>query len=122
MKPEAQRIAIAKACGISEIKADWWGWDFRGVEMPGDMPFHVKVPDYLNSLDAMAEARDELINTTELRIKWVNKLRDVVGQTTARRNKLGQPIVSDIDLLLATSPQLQEALLKTLLLWEEVAV
>lgn len=60
MKQEEQRIAIAEACGIEKISQDWWGWRFDGIEMPGDMPIMVKVPDYLNDLNAMHEAEKSL--------------------------------------------------------------
>ena len=80
--------------------------------------FSDDLPDYLNDLNALAAARNQLIATPELRIKWVNTLRDVVGQTCARRNKAGQPLVSDIDLLFANATQHAEALGVALGLWK----
>ena len=58
MNPELQQIAIAKAVGITKIK-EGWGW-YQQVEMPGDMPFHVKIPDYLNDLSEMQVVVSEL--------------------------------------------------------------
>jgi hypothetical protein len=98
MTPEQQRIAIAKVCG----------WDVVGCGM--------RCPDYLNDLNALADARNATINTRALRIKWSNTLRAVVGATCAK-NKAGHALVSDVDILFAEAPQLREALVKTLNLW-----
>lgn len=45
----------------------------------------------------------------ELRVRWVNKLRQLVGQTMPK-NASGAALVSDIDLLLAGSSFRQQAL------------
>lgn len=50
MNPEAQRIAIAKACGWTHIVFDR-GWKSTDL---GD--FQAKIPDYLNDLNTMHEA------------------------------------------------------------------
>lgn len=119
MNTQKQNIAIAEALG--------WTFVDRVSAQPHGLPpagrhnrYTEKIPDYVNDLNVMAQARDVLIATPELRIKWTNKLRDVVGLTATRRNKSGQPIVSDIDLLFATPQQLAQALLQTLNLWEDV--
>lgn len=113
MDPSIQNIAIAEACGWKT--ETYWQ---QPIE-PGDFPITTKPPDFLNCLNAMSQARDKLITIPELKIKWVNKLRDVVGLTATRRNKLGQPSVSDIDLLFATAQQLAQTLLQTLNLWKD---
>ena len=117
MNPEAQRVAIAKLLG----------WKFRPASSNPDqllassdrVNFYALdiVPNYPSDLDAMAEARDHCVTTPELKVRWVNTLRDVVGETCPRRNKAGHPLVSDVDLLFATAPQLAKALLKTVNSW-----
>lgn len=94
-----QQIAIGKACG-------------HAAPSP--------VPDYLNDLNSLADARNALITTPELTIEWVHTLRKVIGSTSTNRNKIGQALVSDIDLLFSDSRQLAQTLLKTLKLWEDV--
>lgn len=51
--------------------------------------------------------------TLSLRIKWVNNLRSVVSRRMPK-NKVGSPIISDVDLLLADSSEREEALEMTL--------
>lgn len=43
------------------------------------------------------------------RVKWVNKLREIVARRMPR-NKMGTPMVSDVDLLFATDGERKEAL------------
>jgi hypothetical protein len=45
----------------------------------------------------------------EIRVKWVNSLRKIVGERIPK-NASGVPLVSDIDLLLATECERWEAL------------
>lgn len=62
MTKQEQRIVIAGLQGIQSIDSkDWWGWDFNGIEMVGDMPTMIKVPDYFNNINAC----HELINCME---------------------------------------------------------
>ena len=53
MTPEAQRIAIAEACGWTEI-SDWGAGGINGKH-PTE-PWVEVIPDYLNDLNAMHEA------------------------------------------------------------------
>ena len=53
----------------------------------------------------------------ELRVKWINTLRDIVGRDVPK-NKSGVPLVSDVDLLASPAAKRAEALLKTLKLWK----
>lgn len=48
-----------------------------------------------------------------LRVKWVNALRAIVGATMPK-NKSGVSLVSDIDLILSSDEQREQALLKIL--------
>lgn len=50
------------------------------------------------------------------RIRWVNTLRKIVGRRMPK-NKVGQPIIGDVDLLLATKEERVEAILRTYDLW-----
>lgn len=74
------------------------------------------IPDYPNDLNALADARNQIITTKELRVKWVNTLRSIVDRRTPR-NHIGTPMTTDVDLLFATPEELAEALLRTLNLW-----
>jgi hypothetical protein len=58
LTPEQKRVAIAEACGFSEIKLE---------QMPTHSAFHGKrngklewIPEYLNDLNAMHEAENTL--------------------------------------------------------------
>ena len=53
MTPEAQRIAIAEACGFAK------DWDFKRAQ-PCRGWCVTSLPDYLNDLNAMHEAEGEL--------------------------------------------------------------
>lgn len=76
--------------------------------------------DYLNDFNACfdAEKRVGLHDKAnlELRIDWVNALREIVGRRMPT-NKLGKPVTSDIDLLMAETSERIEALLVAKKLW-----
>lgn len=57
-------------------------------------------------------------NNLDLRVRWINNLRDVVSRKCPI-NKVGAPLVSDVDMTLATCPELAEAVLRTLKLWKK---
>jgi len=57
MTPEQQRIAIAEACGWTEI-SDWGAGGINGKH-PTE-PWVEVIPDYLNDLNAMHEAEGTL--------------------------------------------------------------
>lgn len=46
----------------------------------------------------------------DLRVFWANKLRDIIS-IRAPKNKVGSPIVSDIDVLCAEPKEREEALI-----------
>jgi hypothetical protein len=115
MTPEAQRIAIAEACGITQISSDWWGWIFAGIEYPGDLPPHVKVPDYLNDLNAMHEAEEgsHIFQSWRDSERWLDELElAVIGRKAESR-----PDLSFV--FRAKAPQRARAFLKTLYLWQD---
>lgn len=117
MKPEAQRIAIAKACGWVEIT-------FSGYRYQGIRPESTKrycnwnrpapaiddddarewhwLPDYLNSLDAMHEA-EKVLNGDQIHT-YDGWLITICADRASRR---------------ATAAQRAEAFLRTLNLWTD---
>lgn len=125
MKPEAQRIAIAEACGWKpDDDDDGTGW--KGSYIQGNLigmkPSFTRgkvvsyligqrVPDYLSDLNAMYEA--EKVLTDEQWKSYVQRIISplaymVVGISQAGVRKLAH----------ATATQRAEAFLKTLNLWK----
>ena len=95
MSPEAQRIAIAEACGWKDeiVKA------FHGL------------PDYLNDLNAMHEAENTL--TEKQRCRYSDELYSVAINHAAETGKWRY--------LSMTSAQRAEAFLRTIGKWENTA-
>jgi hypothetical protein len=104
MTPEAQRIAIAEACGWKKgIHAgDWW--------LPGDDMVHAEseVPQYPSDLNAMHEA--EKTRTAMQKVKFVLTLAEL-------RNSPGCLALADC--IFATSSQRAEAFLRTIGKWDD---
>lgn len=50
-------------------------------------------------------------NNVELRVKWINALRVIVGRRIPK-NKAGASLTSDVDLVLSTLEEQQEAVSK----------
>jgi hypothetical protein len=77
-------------------------------------------PDFLNDLNAVFAAAKHLglhdRDKLDLRVKWVANLRTVVSRRCPV-NKVGSPIVSDLDLLASSSRELCEAALRTMKKW-----
>lgn len=119
MTPEAQRIAIAEACGLKDIKHTkhekldlenrsivyWSG--LTGIP-PGFTHYEnrIKIPDYLNDLNGMHEAENGL--TEDLAEKFCAWLLKLNGYKHDR-------VVS------CTAIQRAEAFLRTLGKWEEAS-
>lgn len=117
--PEALRIRAAEL--------DGWGWSVwnpvigsngccyldregvfneRDIEVPRCENFNDGCPDYLNEASNIAYAERRLglhdRSNTRLRVQWVNYLHDILAaQPDCPVNKVGNPLVSDIDKLLA---------------------
>ena len=80
MTPEAQRIAIAEACGYSDVSFDdrqHVDIDSRSIQMwtqwmGAKHGVRIRVPDYLNDLNAMHEAEKVLSNVQ--RERYVTEL------------------------------------------------
>lgn len=117
MSPEAQRIAIAEACGWQGPQhpdnvagmAGWWSQS-RGVwwKRPDCVRVMASaVPDYLTDLNAMHEA--EKVLTEHQRIVYKETLADITPH---------DPSVSLWGLCHATAAQRAEAFLRTIGKWE----
>jgi hypothetical protein len=108
MNDSEMQIAIAKACGWTEIEeCTCHNRQFRGFEPnPGQHKKHT--PDYLNDLNAMHEAE--------------KTLSDVNRWNTYRKNLAWRWATNDDDgmwaAINATARQRAEAFLKTLNLWK----
>jgi hypothetical protein len=94
MTPEQQRIAIAEACGWTEMRMG--ASDLIGTSPDGRISW--QLPDYLNDLNAMHEA--EKVLTKEQRWEYIGNLGTEEAFTWT--------------CLHATAAQRAEAFLKTL--------
>jgi hypothetical protein len=103
MSPEAQRIAIAEACGWEHIVFN------RGWIKAGDGKTQCVIPDYLNDLNAMHEAEE--VMTEMQRCDYSNHLYDL-----ARRH---QEVTEKWRYLSMSAAQRAEAFLRTLGKWED---
>jgi hypothetical protein len=111
MKPEAQRIAIAIACGWKLIEEmdpfdNSAPWCWFG---PDDLIARTsEIPDYLDDLDSMAEA-EKLLTDEQLQTfaDWLGYDEDEFPYKNVKR------------LLRATAAQRAEALLRTLGKWTD---
>lgn len=136
MTPEAQRIAIAEACGKKDtcLSGRWKKLDIQyssGIDSyecencgyidersgMGTFTPHAKpIPDYLNDLNAMAEAEEHIGSQRRL---YASNLQDVcgnyaVGVVTSYEDQL----LRLFHLVHASAPQRAEAFLRTLGLWK----
>ena len=111
MTPEAQRIAIAEACGWTATVDDDQFW--RATRADGSMTsdlwcsmssvWNVGIPDYLNDLNAMHEAEKVLTNE----------------QLEVYCNILHKPNHGVYWAIHATAAQRAEAFLRTIGKWKE---
>lgn len=111
MKPEAQRIAIAEACGwIINHEPPYIGmaWEQGTPEnwrTHQSARFHT-LPDYLNDLNAMHEA--EKVLDLGQRTSFIRDLVRLLGVTSA-----------EFRFVHATAAQRAEAFLRTISRWED---
>jgi hypothetical protein len=119
MSPNEQNVALAKACGWTQINPNTVQYTAQNSNGKWDT-----IPDYVNDLNAIHDAKETLgindRNNLDIRVKWVGALRDVVSRRCPL-NKLGTPVVSDLDILCASAEEHAEALLKTLKKWKTKA-
>lgn len=107
MSPDAQRIAIAKACGWTS-GVDDFTFDPKGEVCTG-------FPDYLHDLNAMHEAEKLILAggpfgpNRELRRKWRFELWQVVSRYA--------PDLDEEDMIHASAAERAEAFLRALGKW-----
>ena len=115
MTPEAQRIAIAKACGWFSgryavgARTNQLGW-FNGRKYAWNDTY---LPDYLNDLNAMHEAEKTL--TDDQYQIFMDKLRDASYEAI----KDVRPMVKYFRAYSATAAQRAKAFIRTLDLWDD---
>jgi hypothetical protein len=118
MKPEAQRIAIAEACGWH--RAPQWddevGCHYAYEHKDGRICYKLKLPDYLNDLNAMRGAEGVLGG--EKRVEYLDALLDVL-ELNLGPGGWDMDFNSVWQMTAATAAQRAEALLRTLGKWEE---
>jgi hypothetical protein len=110
--PEAQRIAIAEACGWTQIEScTCCDGVSRGYQpTPGAHKKHL--PDYLNDLNAMHDAEKVLTNEQDL--EYSEALEQVVKGRFVTNN------AEDMRRLRSATPaQRAEAFLRTIGKWRE---
>ena len=115
MSPEAQRIAIAEACGWrvnrnghSSKQLDWIGPDDKRAHLP---------PDYLNDLNAMNQA-EKILTSAHQPSKGESQWSDYLGWLGfCGENKTREVY----ECVTASAAQRAEAFLRTLGKWEEKA-
>ena len=129
MNPEAQRIAIAEACGWKpDDDGDGTGWKGSRIRqrLIGKKPtfedgkvvsylIEQTVPDYLNDLNAMHEAEVILIGTEVQQAMFCYHLFRAIDPSMEGAG------VGEFDKIHATTTQRAEAFLKTLGIWKEDA-
>jgi hypothetical protein len=104
MTPEAQRIAIAEACGWTDLRWIGAAGEKELYGKPAVRPGGICVPDYLNDLNAMHEA--EKVLTPEQRRKYVGIIFNLPASECESNT-------------FATAGQRAKAFLRTLGLWHE---
>jgi hypothetical protein len=121
------RIAMCELCGftVDDVERDDNGvvkriWVSYPASWTGT-PTQPWPPDFLKDLNAIFAAYRHVGLTDpknlDLRVKWVANLRLVVGRRCPK-NKVGAPLISDIDLLTSDDPiEHCEALLRTVKKW-----
>ena len=116
MSPEAQRIAIAGACGWREINRNSFpggGWSAR---TPGDMGWGM-VSDYLSDLNAMHEAE------SSMDMPFNSEYSHFLANVCVRCRGISEDNLEVGDgyeiALTATAAQRAEAFLKTIGKWDD---
>ncbi len=114
MTPEAQRIAIAEACGWTDIvRTDKSGY-YHGCLMGNHDFGHLQpIPDYLNDLNAMHEA--ERVLTEEQLHEYGKQLGEATTVMTWWDSHISGYGMAKF--AHATAAQRAEAFLRTLGLW-----
>jgi len=83
MKPEEQRIAIAKYCGWT---SDRYHTLWTRPDKTGRYYLTDELPDYLNDLNAMHEAENYIMDESSIvYLEWLARLSCVWHATAAQR-------------------------------------
>lgn len=129
MSPEAQRIAIAKACGWSFWQNQFETWvatrpDGKEVTMPGTPEQAIVgildrfgLPNYLGDLNAIYEA-EQILDKGQKIIRICTLYRIVIPKEE-QDDRYFIDWNNAFKLVDATAPQRCEAFLRTLSLWTE---
>jgi hypothetical protein len=121
VKAEAQRIAIAEACGFERDHSSLTGTHWH----KGAVFYLHELPDYLSDLNAMHEAEKAL--PAESRINYPMQLLHIIWRPEPKlipepERGWWQITTHEMPMLLgATAAQRAEAFLRTLGKWEESA-
>jgi hypothetical protein len=130
MTPEAQRIAIAEACGWTEVRADPEHYIHSGLRNPHKLcgrrnGRYWALPDHLSDLNAMHEA-EKVLTATQIKdyVKSLLRIhcRDVKQALSERllETDVATLHVNTLHALIhATAAQRAEAFLRTLNLWKD---
>jgi len=105
MNPEAERIAIAEACGFLRSERDGFRYWPQGFPTASSRPYAelFELPDYLNDLNAMHEAEKTLTGE----------------QARAYHNQLGRMAAGGAWIWFSSAAQRAEAFLRTIGKWQE---
>jgi hypothetical protein len=116
--PEAQRIAIAEACGWK--KSGYWAWSGQDCyERDGNEPCAAsRLPNYLTDLNAMHEAEKTLPDfagddESADQLGFCETLAEVVGAKWNTANSYDMWLIVN-----ATAAQRAEAFLRTIGKWQ----
>ena len=107
MNPEAQRIAIAEACGWTFKEKDGQLFSYDPASKVGITPHTWELPDYLNDLNAMHAAEKVLADTVKR--EYIKQLVAVVNESEWSKWPTAH----------ATAAQRAEAFLRTIGRWTE---
>lgn len=122
MTNHEQRIALARACGLTHIRksSKWQMWDTPpAIRMIADFSGEtVEVPDYLNDLNAVHEA-EKMLEVIDGRERYPEILAQVVSKQEGFRSN-GIPL-PEWHRVTATAAQRTKALLLTLGIWRQEA-
>ncbi len=126
MKPEKQRIAIAELCGWTDFKPTQGprtydelleGASHHWTMLQPDKKWRGVPPDYLNDLNAMAEAEAALIATSQ-QVRYYEVLYEVLSPSSAHKGRTGFGQVS-FYLINAKAAKRAESFLKSLGKWTD---
>jgi len=118
MNKTKQLIAIAKVCGWTEFEDCTCGFHPRAfAPIKGNHKKHL--PFYIDDLNAMHEAIHAKIDVIGATSFFYDELESIIGRDLGFNIKVKDNLGFSGHIAHATAPQLCEAFLKTLGLWED---